>query len=736
MGTGWRRAFCTSIRGDPEAAEPAVAPDSPAPKTCSRLGFFSSSGGGGGSNPSTPRLRCRTTTPPPPPEVQDGPRLQCRTTRMTPSNSTPSSPRSPSRLANIFKSGLRLSRNSRCGVCMEGVKAGQGRAIFTAECSHAFHFPCIASHVKKTSSLVCPVCSSQWRDPPLVTLHKSLLSSSSSSHRHEPKSMPSTPTKSIEPKPESTPKKAYDDDEPLLSTPHGGPTRFNPIFEAEDEENDDGDDDEIGEFQGFFVNPSSSSSSTSPPVNNAGVEVRMSSEAAVVSISRYHETHIVALRVKAPAAAEAVMLEPGRRAAIDLVTVLDVSATMSGAKLHMLKRAMRLLVASLGPADRLSVVAFSGVAKRLLPLRRMSPAGKRSARQIVDRLACSGGGGGAAAGVSSEALRKRRGSSRTAATATPSRPSSSSRTVRRSVKREHESQPLVFDESQPSNDAVLDKIRAPRDSRPRIGIRGREEQEGGAGGGRVRQVRRGAPQRGRAGRPSPDRVRAGVTGGGGDHRCLLMRRTARARRRWRRVLVGEDRRPVRGGGEGAFGRDEGPQIFLRRRRGDQRLMSIRCCFKDPATQELRHCRDRALVLPTARAVRSSDPKIERLRNLFVATRATAESRRLVERGDSATALHLLSSARSLLMQSSSISADENLRVVETEMAELKWRRQQQSAAQSRRTTETAAAETVGGAEALTPTSAWRAAERLAKVAIMRKSMNRVSDLHGFENARF
>ncbi|CAL5404708.1 unnamed protein product [Camellia sinensis] len=39
-------------------------------------------------------------------------------------------------------------------------------------------------------------------------------------------------------------------------------------------------------------------------------------------------------------------------------------------------------------------------------------------------------------------------------------------------------------------------------------------------------------------------------------------------------------------------------------------------------------------------------------------------------------------------------------------------------------------------EPLTPTSAWRAAERLAKVAIMRKSLNRVSDLHGFENARF
>ncbi|CAM0944831.1 unnamed protein product [Alopecurus aequalis] len=53
-------------------------------------------------------------------------------------------------------------------------------------------------------------------------------------------------------------------------------------------------------------------------------------------------------------------------------------------KLQMLKRGMRLLVASLGPADRLSIVAFSGW--RLMPLRRMSRQGQRSARQIVDRL--------------------------------------------------------------------------------------------------------------------------------------------------------------------------------------------------------------------------------------------------------------------------------------------------------------------------------------------------------------
>ncbi|MBO8584317.1 hypothetical protein INO15_14430, partial [Staphylococcus aureus] len=60
----------------------------------------------------------------------------------------------------------------------------------------------------------------------------------------------------------------------------------------------------------------------------------------------------MALTVRAPAPAQ-------RRAPIDLVTVLNVSGSMAGAKLQMLKRAMRLVVSSLGSADRLSIVAFS-----------------------------------------------------------------------------------------------------------------------------------------------------------------------------------------------------------------------------------------------------------------------------------------------------------------------------------------------------------------------------------------
>jgi hypothetical protein len=58
---------------------------------------------------------------------------------------------------------------------------------------------------------------------------------------------------------------------------------------------------------------------------------------------------------------------------------------MMSDKLQMLKRGMCPVIASHGPADRLTIVAFSGAAKRLLPLRRMT-------RQIVDRLRRPGPG--------------------------------------------------------------------------------------------------------------------------------------------------------------------------------------------------------------------------------------------------------------------------------------------------------------------------------------------------------
>ncbi|GKV51384.1 hypothetical protein SLEP1_g58047 [Rubroshorea leprosula] len=164
-----------------------------------------------------------------------------------------------------------------------------------------------------------------------------------------------------------------------------------------------------------------------------------------------------------------------------------------------------------------------------------------------------------------------------------------------------------------------------------------------------------------------------------------------------------------------------------------------CLYKDPATQEVVYDRDQGVLVPPPHSGgRATSPKIEQLRYLFISTRAIAESRRLIEHNDLTSANHLLASSRALLVQSNSMLAEEYIRALEAELAELQWRRQQMVEVQRRRTNEREAMPVVMGenGEPLTPTSAWRAAEKLAKVAIMKKLMNRVSDLHGFENARF
>ncbi|KAL5988386.1 hypothetical protein ACLOJK_036150 [Asimina triloba] len=692
MGTGWRRAFCTSIRRESEVLDkqPTQSPTT----SCKKFGIFS-----GGSNPSTPRLqsqpvaspgslRCRTTVAGAAP-VQDSPKLQCKTPRLF-SGSNPTSPKSPSRFA-LFKSGLRLSKSS-CGICLQSVKTGQGTAVFTAECSHAFHFPCIAAHVRKQGCLVCPVCGGGWRDVPLLTVHKHGNPEEVDAERKEQKQG-------------AHDSRVYDDDEPLLS-----PSRFHPIPEADE------DEEEIEEFQGFFENPSKPSKSEEAKDDaqeSKALEARLLPEAAVLAVGRTYETYAVALRLKAsPPAhgrAPAPLLDPARRAPVDIVAVLDVSGSMAGAKLHMLKRAMRLVVSSLGSGDRLAIVAFSAATKRLMPLRRMTAHGQRAARRIVDRLLCGHGTCvGDALKKASKVLEDRRERNPVASIillsdgqdgTVPSnatnceRPSQQHVSLMRFAHLEIPVHSFGFGSRQepdvPAEDAFAKCVGGllsvvVQDLRVQLDFPG----------GEISAVYSGS------GQPS-------ILGGGGWIRLGDLYAEEE------RVLLVELRVPA-----------SAARAY--------HVLSVRCSYKNSATQRLVSCKEQALSLPRPSTVRSSAPKIERLRNAFIATKAMAEARRLVDHNELASAHHLLSSARAVLMQSSSISADENLRGLEAELAEVHRRRHQQQMLR-RRTADPALDES---GEPLTPTSAWRAAEQLAKVAIMRKSLNRVGDLHGFENARF
>lgn len=639
------------------------------------------------------------------------------------------------------------------------MKTGQGTAIYTAECAHAFHFPCIASYVRKHGSLVCPVCNCTWKDVPLLAIHKNLGSETQepndvAKHKAEEivkrvvDSSPGASKPNPEPEavllqqqnPKPSDSRSYDDDEPLLPSSSGG-SRIIPIPEADEDAADE--DEDVEEFQGFFVNPNPSSSSVKysdeAKINGrdarSNVQVRLLPESAMVLAGRNYETYAVTLQVKAPPpppqparnSSTAPLLDPSHRAPIDLVTVLDVSGSMTGAKLQMLKRAMRLVISSLGSADRLSIVAFSAFSKRLLPLRRMTVQGQRAARRIVDRLVCSQGTG------AGEALRK----------ATKVLEDRRERNPVASIMLLSDGQ----DERVHNNAAANQRQAASHLSSTRFAHIEIPVHAFGFGtkGGYSHEPAEDAFAKCVGGMLSVVvqdlRIQLGFSSGSapaeiaGIYSCC-----------GRPTVLGPA--SVRLGDMYA---EEEKELLVELRVptaavGTHHVMSVRCLYKDPSTQEVVYGKEEALVVPTPHSVRSPAPKIERLRNLFISTRAVAESRRLVEHNDFTSAHHLLASARTLLMQSSSTSADEHVRILEAELAEVHWRRQhqleqhqQQMMMMVQRRRGSGEREMVmvdENGEPLTPTSAWRAAEKLAKMAIMKKSLNRVNDLHGFENARF
>lgn len=887
MGTGWRRAFCTSIRGDPDhsiaytttlpspsssssssslhkklrnshqqqhedVAEEQTSPSPPLPiVSISKLSSIGTLFGSSSSNPSTPRSskkkhqnhstsnsarsspsidRHTSSSPPPPPPLSLESSLQCNTNagvndsnnpdeiidsstkkkkpsklkdlspRLSqPKHSSSPSLKSPSRFA-LFKTALRLSRNP-CGICGESVSQ-KTAAIFTAECSHSFHFPCISSHVNTITKnqttrqgrtrLLCPVCSADWHQVPLL--------SSSSTHDSQ---LP-VPTKSLHKtnnssgnKPESINRgsrrqsskvatsKIYDDDEslqlsPTSQSPNGGMSQFNPIpeeLEVEEEE-----EDAIAEENSSFIN-------------------LIPDSVALVSTGLTHLNYVVSIKLKAPklppkpqstAMPSSLLDHPSCRAPIDLVTVLDVSGNMTTEKLQMLKRATRSVISSMGPGDRLSIVAFSVVAaKRLLPLRRMTRQGQRSARQIIDRLVVCGKN----QAVHTNKVLERLPSSCMGDALKKATKVLEDRRERNPVAtimllsdgQSQEQSP--HEENIPDNASNQNMKRATRFTHVEIPIHQQKREKEGSNvfadsvnivlqdmklhftlpsvinsGAEISSVYSFSSTN------SCDIGQAMTDGGRGKFVCL-----GDLYAEEEKELLVEIRVPKTAVVEGSV----------------ISTLSVACSYRNPLSRDVISREEKLVNLPNTLPLYQSSGKLlrsnsssssssrpttptsfsvaeaalasqlqlqqqQQLRNLFITIRALAESRRLVELGDMDTALHLLTSARTLLFQQSSTSlSSANKCLLPTLEAEVEVLQKQQKqrkmqyrqprsmspSLRNRSNGEHASllADVRGGGgerEPLTPTSAWRSAEQLAKVAIMRKSLNRVSDLHGFENARF
>lgn len=285
-----------------------------------------------------------------------------------------SSPRPASPRFHFSKSLSRSSSKKTCTICLASMKRGEGQAIFTAECSHSFHFQCIASNVKHGNQ-ICPVCRAKWKEVPL---QGPALEHATGRARINPVNWPN--------------------DSPVMTLirqlppPRTNPHRHStPLFQAH-EPAVFSDDEPLG------LQSNKTASETS---SQRRMSIKTYTEVPAVPRFSASDNFTVLIHLKAPVSVSGLKNNTSQstltqvtqtpRAPVDLVTVLDISGSMAGTKLALLKRAMGFVIQNLGPSDRLAVIAFSSTARRLFPLRRMTDAGKQQSLQAVNSLVANGG---------------------------------------------------------------------------------------------------------------------------------------------------------------------------------------------------------------------------------------------------------------------------------------------------------------------------------------------------------
>ncbi|KAI4373041.1 hypothetical protein MLD38_011210 [Melastoma candidum] len=246
-----------------------------------------------------------------------------------------------------------------CSICLNKMKQGGGQAVFTAECSHSFHFHCIAMNIK-FGNQICPVCRAKWKEVPSEA---SLLINPPQGQRDDLLAVMARRRDHANRR----------DSVPLFQFPE--PSLF--------------DDD------GSLDQPSSEperdpSCGVADGGRSSRVQIKLYPEVSVLPRATSCGDFSFLVNVKA-ARTNGRTIGGNCRASVDLVTVIDISGSMAGTKLALLKRAMGFVIQNLSSNDRLSVVAFSSTARRLFPLCRMSDAGRQQALRAVNSLVATGG---------------------------------------------------------------------------------------------------------------------------------------------------------------------------------------------------------------------------------------------------------------------------------------------------------------------------------------------------------
>ncbi|KAK4279671.1 hypothetical protein QN277_011412 [Acacia crassicarpa] len=322
-----------------------------------------------------PRTSDDLDSPPATERLSDAALLSPVNWDMASSRSSSVAPAASSHALTLSKSASKSSKQT-CSICLTKMKQGCGHALFTAECSHSFHFHCIASNVKHGNK-ICPVCRAKWKEIPLLEPSLDPLPTRVSRNNAFMAVVHSLPR----PPPRRDLNRRHV--VPLHQAPEPG------VF----------DDDESLDLEHVC-----SGKSVADTGAVETIEIKTHPEVSVAPQSNSYSNFNVLVHLKATAVAAAprtpnlsrnhvgsTQVSQTPRAPVDLVTVLDISGSMAGTKLALLKRAMGFVIQNLGSNDRLSVIAFSSTARRLFPLRRMSDSGRQQALQAVNSLVANGG---------------------------------------------------------------------------------------------------------------------------------------------------------------------------------------------------------------------------------------------------------------------------------------------------------------------------------------------------------
>ena len=79
------------------------------------------------------------------------------------------------------------------------------------------------------------------------------------------------------------------------------------------------------------------------------------------------------------------------RSGVDIICVIDVSASMDGDKLKLVQKTLDFMLTQLAQIDRVSIISFNSTCKKILPLTIMNDLGKRKASGSILTLYASGG---------------------------------------------------------------------------------------------------------------------------------------------------------------------------------------------------------------------------------------------------------------------------------------------------------------------------------------------------------